>query len=257
MKRYILTFTVLLASIALMQAQDVLRPSGKRSVRTVEVPRYEKLLLDDSSIKIVLVDGTNNKITVDADDAMHPIIKTQVKDGVLRVFLDDGRAVSMIETGGIKVKIPMRNVEEVATKGFITLSSEGVLRLDNCKLLLDNTSSTNLDLDGEDLTLKYTVAKGKVNVRCHRLTLEMTIARDFQISGRTDELTLKTGSDLKAYDLRVEKATLDASGIGKIYLNVEDEIKGKVSGIMEVHLRGEATNLLQTDGSKAVVIREK
>ena len=96
MKNIILSIGFILISTVL-SAQNVFEASGERSTQKISVAKYTKIAIDEM-LDVVLVNEKNDHIYIDADNAIHPIIKTTVEEGTLKVALKLPKGVNMVQS---------------------------------------------------------------------------------------------------------------------------------------------------------------
>ena len=257
MKNIILSIGFILVS-ALLSAQNVLEASGERSTQKISVPKYTKIAIDEK-LDVTLVNEKNDHIYIDADDAIHPIIKTTVEQGTLKVALVFPKGVNMVQTGGIRVKIPVKGTEELQMK-MGTLLADETIKLSSYKISLEYLSELNLDLNIQELDLKISSCrKGYLQLNCKNLTFDAGSLRGLAITGKAENVTFVSNAivDLQAYDLKIQDATFNTSAILKAKLYIEGSIQGKPSGIFDLKYKGNAINRIESNPMVKIIKEEK
>ncbi|GJH41768.1 hypothetical protein RCZ04_23180 [Capnocytophaga sp. HP1101] len=242
MKNIILSIGLVLTTVVL-SAQNVFQASGERSIRKIAVQKYTKIDIDNRW-DITLVNEKNDHIYIDADDAIHPIIKTTVQEGTLRVSLETPNGVNFVQTGGIKLKIPVKGTSELNMKSG-KLRTEAPIKMPSYKMHLDFLSEIHLNLNIDNLDLKIGSCKeGNLQLNCRNLTFEAGSLDKLPISGKVENLTFVSNSiiQLQTYDLTIQNAIFNTSGIVKAKLRINGAIQGKPTGIFELYYKGNATN---------------
>ncbi len=257
MKNIILSIGLLFAT-ALSTAQNVFQASGERSVLRIELPKYTKIAIDEK-LNVALVNEKNDHIYIDADNAIHPIIKTTVEDGTLKIALEFPKGVNVVQTGGITVKIPVKGTKELQMR-MGKLSADEPIKLSSYKIELEYVSEINLDLNIQELDLKISSCrKGDLKLNCKNLTFEAGSLSGLAISGKAENATFVSNgiADIEAYDLKIQDATFNNSSILKAKLYIEGTIQGKTNGFFELHYKGNATNQIETNSMIKIIKEEK
>ena len=165
----------------------------------------------------------------------------------------------MVQTGGITVKIPVKGTEELQMK-MGKLSSDEPIKLASYKIKLDYVSELNLDLNIQELDLKISSCrKGDLKLNCKNLTFNAGSLTKLPISGKVENLNFVSNRiiQLETYDLKIQNAIFNTSGIVKAKLRIDGTIQGKPSGIFELYYKGNATNQIETNSMIKVIKEEK
>ena len=188
MKNIILSIGLLFAT-ALSTAQNVFQASGERSVLRTELPKYTKIDID-SRWEVTLVNEKNDHIYIDADNAIHPIIKATVEDGTLEIG--------------------------------------------SCK-------------------------EGNLQLNCRNLTFNAGSLAKLPISGKVENLNFVSNRiiRLETYDLKIQNAIFNTSGIVKAKLYIDGSIQGKTNGFFELRYKGNAINRIDPSPMVKIIKEEK
>lgn len=257
MKNIILSMGLLFAT-ALSTAQNVFQASGERSVLRTELPKYTKIDID-SRWEVTLVNEKNDHIYIDADNAIHPIIKATVEDGTLKIALETPKGVNFVQTGGIKLKIPIKGTSDLKMQSG-KIRSEEPINMPSYKMLLDFLSEIDLKLNVNDLDLEIgSCREGNLQLNCRNLTFNAGSLNKLPISGKVENLNFVSNRiiRLETYDLKIQNAIFNTSGIVKAKLRIDGTIQGKPSGIFELYYKGNATNQIETNSMIKVIKEEK
>ena len=106
MKRKLFFLIAFLLGIT-MYGQTVYEPSGKRSVKTVEVGHYKNIFIDESHFDITLRNSRDRQIQIEADDAIHPIIKARVEKDTLKLNIETEGGFVFLTTVKINISLPV------------------------------------------------------------------------------------------------------------------------------------------------------
>lgn len=172
-----------------------------------------------TSIDIYLTQGSDFKVVVEADDNIIDEIVTEVKDGVLTVYLD---RVNITRSKKMEVHVTMKEID------YISASSAGdVIGMSPVK--------------AENLRIRTSSAGDvRVEVEAKNLDLSTSSSGDITISGEADYLEASTSSagDIKAYDLTVREADVSASSAGDIKITVTEKLRARSSSAGDIYYMG-------------------
>jgi len=152
-------------------------------------------------------------VEIEADDNLLPLIKTEVRGGVLRLETE-----KRISTGNpIRVRISAPDIQNLEVSGA-------------SKVSLTNLSNENLEIDSSGAS-KITVAGETANLI-------------IDVSG---------ASKIDAENLKTENASIDASGASSVSVYATNELKTDVSGASSVIYQGSPKNFVKkTSGASSV-----
>jgi len=172
-------------------------------------------------LDVYVTQGNNADITVEADENIIDLIRTDIKDGVLRIHTEKriGRAKAK------KVHVTLPNITELDASSGADLESNGVITSD--RLILDSSSGADI----------------KVNVKAGELECDASSGADIRVAGTADMLIAdaSSGSDIKARDLEVKKCIAEASSGADITVNVSEQINAKATSGGDVKYIGNPT----------------
>lgn len=199
--------TVLLAacgdiSITFGDSDSKVRGSGVAMTETRAVAPFTAI--DATGVgKLRLRVGEAESLKVTADDNILPLIKTEVKDGVL-VLSTKGASNSKTD---IVFEATAKTIKRLENSGTVSIEAKG--------------------FNGGDLSVEASgVGSIALSGRVDSLTAEL--------SG--------VGS-LEAEDLKADRVKTDLSGVGSANVRAEKAISGNVSGIGSLTWKGAATEV--------------
>jgi hypothetical protein len=165
-------------------------------------------------------------------------IKTEVENGVLKIYLD--RSWQNWNWGGHKLKayVSFATIDALEASGGSDVYADGVFKLTK----LDINLSGGSDLKDAKLTVTD-------------LRLEQSGGSDSYVSGTAANVRVETsgGSDLHGYDLVTDNCTISASGGSDTHITVNKELNVSASGGSDVYYKGTAViRELKSSGSSSV-----
>jgi hypothetical protein len=193
-----------------------------------------------NAINLYLSQGDQETVVVSAINAKwRDHIRTEVKDGVLKVWLDV-RSGWGWEGNNKKLKayISFTMLDRLSASGASNVYVDGVISGNSLELGLSGASNF----------------KGAVHLNA--LSLDQSGASDALITGSVANLTTihaSGASDLKGYDLSTETCDAHVSGASDIHITVDKELSAHATGASSVHYRGNAViKELHSSGASSV-----
>lgn len=152
-------------------------------------------------------------VEVQADDNLLPLIKTEIRNGVLKIESEN----KFNTKNPIIVRISAPDIENLEVSGA-------------SKVTLTNLSNDNLQID----------ASGASKVKVEGTTTNLKV----DVSG---------ASKIDAENLKAENVSVDASGASNVNVFVSNELKIDASGASSVSYSGTPTNLeKKTSGASSI-----
>jgi hypothetical protein len=166
--------------------------SGFKSIETGGVFQLEVTAQKDFSVE------------VEADDNLLPLIRTEVRDGVLRIETEK----RLKSSGPIRIRVSAPDIERLDISGA---ASATLSNIKNSALAIDSSGASKINVSGE--TSKLSV----------------------DVSGATK---------INADELKAENAVIDSSGASYISVNVSGDLTSDVSGASKVVYSGSPKNVI-------------
>lgn len=186
-------------------------------------------------IDLYLSQGEEAVAVSAAKDEYRDKIKTEVKDGVLKIWYEWNSNLK-IDWGNRKMKayVSFENLDRLEGSGGSDITVDGSIKV--AKLAMEISGGSDFD--------------GKVET--NELIIEASGGSDVDISGKATKLTIDAsgGSDFKGYDLASDICNVEASGGSDVHITVNKELSANASGGSDVYYKG--TGLirdLKTSGS--------
>jgi len=237
MKKSILFLAASLLFMATACAQwnaEKVRGNGDVISKTRSVGSYDGVQLV-GSMNVQLVSGSEGNIKVEAESNLQEYIKTEVKNGTLKISTKEG--FSLRPKDNILITVPVESINEVSVTGSGDIWSKNTLKSSNMKVRVTGSGDVKLDLEVKDLEGMVT-GSGDVKLRGKSQNFECTV----------------TGSgDFEAYELQAENVEARVSGSGDIMVNASNSLKASVSGSGDIVYKGNpAKQDFKTHGSGSV-----
>jgi hypothetical protein len=186
--------------------------------------------------EVVVTQGSQEALKIEADDNLLPGLQTQVSNGVLRIFYKTEKGKHVNPTKTVKITIVAKDLTDVEFSSAGELLIEK-LRTDNLDVSMSGAG--NLDLD---------------DIQAKALQVSLSGAGSMSASGIADDLDLSISGfgDFKGADLQDQKAHVSISGAGSATLWVEDELDTEISGAGSVSYYGSPSVSRQVSGVGSV-----
>ncbi len=220
MKKIILLLFNLMIVTAILNAQNLVYDANAE-VRKVSTFNGVDV---GGGINLYLSQGTEQAVAVSAADEKYTAkIKTEVKNGILKIYLDNG-----FWNGW--------NFSNKKIKAYVTVTELNSLEGSGGSLikLTDpiKVNDLNADISGGS------ILEGKLTGS--KLNIELSGGSITKLEGRFDDVNIDAsgGSIFKDFDIIVNTCNIDASGGSIINLTINKELKADASGGSIIHYRG-------------------
>jgi hypothetical protein len=177
-------------------------------------------------INLYLSSG-NEAVAVSASDQeVRDRIKTEVKDGVLKIYYDWKKGMKLnLKGNSLKAYVSFKTLDRLSASGGSDVKMEGTIKAASLKL---NVSG------GADLSARVEVGS---------LTIDQSGGADVDLTGKVTDLKIEAsgGSDFSGYDLIADNCIISASGGSDVTITVNKEFYAEASGAADVNWKGKAT----------------
>jgi len=196
---------------------------GIHAVRSTTVKPYDEIKLS-GPIKLILRQDSSFGVNVEADSSVIALVKTDVSGHELTVKLDDGKYCgkdSIIVSAGIG------DLKKLTSSGAAKVYTSSAIHVNQLDLKLDGASKVNMDLVAGKL---ITSTEGSAQIN---------------LSGQAGSHTLKSKGtiELNAFSFITGVYDLNIDGVGKLKVNVLNDLNIKTSGAAEIQYKGSPKNI--------------
>lgn len=256
MKHVTISILILLVSFS-SYAQNKIRGSRNVVVETREALPFNRLIVS-SDIDVILSQGHQVGLEVEADDNLIESIYTEVKDSVLEIHLLDDVTRSKALKVHVSVNSPIFILE---TRDKSNVSGASTLVFEEFYLLAQNHSSINLNINAPYVDMKFydkskndvilsnnelakVYAEGSssvdLNLTSQELKASLQGSSDIKLTGNaiTLELSSLEKSDFEAKEFVVEDATLNTSDHADVSVNVSKKLTISAQQNSEIDIYG-------------------
>jgi hypothetical protein len=215
-------FAIVIVSVLVtisIQAQSWRTVSGNHNVvkKERDAGNFTGIVVS-SGIDVVLSQGDNQYLAIEADENLHEHIITEVKNGVLHIYSDASIRNAEME----KAYVTMKDINSVSTTSAGDIIGNTAIKAGKLELSSTSAGSIKLELDVNDLSV------------------DLSSSGDMVLSGNADILDadLSSAGDLNALDLLVREADISASSAGDASINVSERLTARASSAGDISYKG-------------------
>jgi hypothetical protein len=214
--------------------------------KTVNDPNAEKRNVSDyhaievsGGIDLYLSQGEEAVAVSASETKYRDRIKTEVKNGVLKIWYDNKNNLNLVWGSNRKMKayVSFKNLDNLEGSGGSDINVEGAIKVN----ILSLNVSGGSDFEGK--------------VEANDLKVDASGGSDVKISGMVKKLYIDAsgGSDFKGYELTADVCNLQASGGSDVYITVNKELSADTSGGSDVFYKGNGTvREMKSSGSSSI-----
>jgi hypothetical protein len=177
-----------------------------------------------NAINIYLSPGDQETVAVSASDVKwRDRIRTEIQDGVLKIWLDGHGLRWQGGNKKLKAYISFTTLDRLSASGASDIYVDGVI----------SGNSLSIGLSG--------ASDFKGTVRVNDLSVDQSGASDAVITGtvtNSTKIQVRGASDLKGYDLTTDQCDAGASGASDIRITVNKELNAHTSGASSIYYKG-------------------
>lgn len=189
-----------------------------------------------NGLDVFIFQGKNKKISIEADENLHDIIKTEVENNVLKIYTE--KNIWRAKAKKVYVTLPSLN--------SITASSGSDVVLEDFFTSQNFTANTS---SGADLI---------VRIKAENITASSSSGSDLKLIGKAENATLSSssGSNLNAYELTAKNVTAKASSGSNIDANAIKSITAKASSGGDIDFKGNPEKVVKKASSGGSVSKK-
>jgi hypothetical protein len=194
-----------------------------------------------TGIELLIKQGETEAVAVSAADPEYrDRIRTEVVDGVLRIYFDTKIFSWPIGNKKLRAYVSFKNLDRLEGSSGSETTIDGTLKSPK----LDIRLSSGAGLKG--------------NINSASLWVEQSSGSNSDISGKAVTLKVEasSGAEFKGYDLQTDNCDAHASSGGDIHITVEKELTATASSGGDINYRGNAT-ISHTSTSSGGSVRKK
>jgi hypothetical protein len=208
---------------------------GNGNVQTIERTlngSYDQIEVS-RGLDVYLTQGDTESISVQADENLHDIIKTEIEGDVLKIYAEENISYSSAQ----KVMVSIKDISKISASSGSDVYATNTLIVDALKL---ETAS------GSDM---------KLEIKANSVECSASSGSDLKLSGETTSFiaNASSGSDINAGDLMAVTSRVKASSGADITVNTSKELYAKASSGADIRYLGNPEMVEKTDGVSGAV----
>ena len=171
-----------------------------------------------------LTQGNSEKLTFDVKGVDEDDVKSEIRNGVLRLYIDRRNGINWGRNTYVKAYVTFRQLSDIQASGGADVIGQG------------NLSFNDLNVEaggGSDVTL---------TLKADQLNASASGGADLKLDGsaRTLNANGSGGADLDARKLTVDICNANSSGGSDVYVHATRELSLKASGGSDIYYYGPA-----------------
>lgn len=202
-----------------------IKGNGEVITKTFNTSDYDKVS-GKSSIDIILVEGKEGTITVEAESNIMEYIEVEVKGNKLEIGLKDGTNYSTRK--GIKVTVNVESINGLSMAGSGDITSKMKLKSRNMDISVAGSGDITAEVESENLQVNI-AGSGDVKLNGRAEYLDANVAG----SGDIDALNLKANN---------VDASIAGSGDVSVYCT-GGELKASIVGSGDLRYKGTTSSV--------------
>jgi hypothetical protein len=187
-------------------------------------------------LDVYLTQGNEESIVIEADENLHNLIKTEVKDNELRIYAEKNIGYASSK----KIMVTFKDISKITSTSGSDIVSTNTIHANNLEL---NSSS------GSDM---------KLDINTNSLYCNSSSGSDLKLSGKTEKLFAEasSGSDIKAADLITESSQVKATSGADITVNTAKELTADANSGGDIKYYGNPEKVNKTDSQSGNITKQ-
>ena len=179
---------------------------------------------DDVSLSgffdVILVNGTEGRITLEGEENILPYIITEVKRGTLKIKVKKNTNIRTRRK--LTVTVPFEKINGVALGGSGSIISEKTISGNVVSVSIGGSGNIKATVDAE--TVKASIGgSGNINLKGNSDNLKCSVAGS---------------GNIRAYGLEVNDLKVSVAGSGDVEATVSNKIKASIAGSGSIYYKG-------------------
>ncbi len=212
-------------------AKRDIRGNGNVKKETRTVSSFDAIDVS-SAFDIYLTQGNNESLEIEADDNLLDVIITEVRGGVLKIYVKE----NIRNSKTMKAYISFKMLSSIELSGACDLIGQNNFKFDNLDIEVSGAS---------DIEMNMTAAK---------VYLDLSGASDIEFAGSANTMVIDASgaTDLHALDFEVKECSIDASGASTIRVFVTEDLSVDASGASTVRYKGKPGIQMDVSGASSI-----
>jgi len=212
----------------------IIRGSGNLVTESRNVSDFDRVDLSGSG-EVVIIQGEEESLTVEADDNIMPYVTTEVRGGTLQLALDAEGARSISPTR-LRFTVGVKDLAGLEVSGSGSATSTGI---DTERLDIDVSGSGDVRID---------------SLAAEAVGVQLSGSGDVELRGEVtrQDIDINGSGKYIAGDLGSQTATVAVSGSGDATVWVTESLDAHIGGSGSVNYYGTPQTSFSGDGSEDI-----
>lgn len=231
--KIILAVILLLFTVSCNFISNGVQGSGNVVTEQRQVSQNFTHVSVSTSLDVVIEQGNNVSVNVEADDNLQELIKTEVDGNELKVFVDG----NMGNATKAEITIQMPKIKGLSCSSSASLETKHTITADNLSLKV----SSSADM--------------MISVKARNITCDTGSSGDLAIEGSTNSLTVESSSSstVNASRLTAQNVTVDASSSSSVTVNPIASLNAKASSSADVYYINRPQSIKEDESSSGSI----
>ena len=187
-------------------------------------------------LELFITQSKDLGLNVEADENLQEVIKTEVENGVLKIYTTD----NIRRASSKKVMLSFDDITSIKATSGSSVKTTNTIEID--ELEVNSTSGSNLNLD----------------IKTTTLSCKSTSGSHISLSGETQNLTVKatSGSHIKASDLISQTSNVKATSGAHIKVNTLKQLTANATSGANIRYSGNPKKISKSDSSSGSVSQQ-
>jgi len=180
-------------------------------------------------LDVYITKSKNISLEVEADENLHELIETEVKNGTLYITTTK----NIYSASAKKIHLSVNHINAIHVNSGAEVYSENTFSTD--KLVINASSG----------------AHARMDLKVDELTCESSSGSEIRVAGETNYLMVSSssGSDIDAYELKAKTCKADASSGSDIHVYVTESFEGNATSGADIQYKGNPEEVNESDNS--------
>ena len=194
------------------------------------------------SFEVIIADVEDAPVKISGDENLIDSLQVYLENGVLNVHFK--KNINYSSNIGLKITVPNTgNIKEINTSGSAEIITKGTLTADNLSIIGRGSSTFKGSIKANKCSFDYSGSSNfNGSVEVETIEVDCSGSTEFNINGKADACKLSTAgsSNIKGFDLIVNKMDCDAKGSSDVQITCNEEIRLKTAGSLNFSYKGDA-----------------
>ena len=232
--------------------------------------------IDASSMfNITVTKGSTESLNIEADDAVMQYVRSEVRNGVLHLYLDTGTDRITMNIKTLKASVVMRDLESVSLSGASSLTAKDLFtpatftgKCSGASNMMVNINTGRLEIGASgackiqikanvtgdaDLNISGT-SKIQGELKANNVKFGSSGLSSVDLTGSATDIKIDISGTVKinAVDFIVKTAVVNSTGAGNVRINVTNTLIVNSSGVSSINYKGSPTITANISGAAKV-----